>query len=362
MEADNKKDQTAVYPDTIDGHVHMFYCGIEGVEDLIQLEKQFGYEAFNYLSCECMGDGAQNALGIYLKLKAPWNYAFGGFHYRYPYSYASEAKKLIAIGFDGIKMVENKPTLRKVLNMATNDPRYNEFYAFMEKEDIPMVIHVADPEEFWDINAIPSWAVANGYYYGDGTFVTKEQIYEETIDVLERFPGLRISFAHFLFLSADRERLSSFMERYPRMGLDIVSGTEMYFNFTKDPAGWREFFLKYQDRIIFGTDNMNLQDPVEFKNAKIVNHFEREFIRTDSDIPAWDKVIKGIGLPEEVQNKIFKANFQSLAGEEPKKINLREAMEYLDGRLHDNRLGLSERERSIIRFVYDYCMEQSEKK
>jgi predicted TIM-barrel fold metal-dependent hydrolase len=337
----------------------MFDCGIEGVEDLIHFENQFGYNSFNYLSCECMGDGAQNALGIYLKLKAPWNYAYGGLHYRYPYFFEEEAKKLIAIGFDGMKMVENKPTLRKVLKMATNDSRYDEFYTFLEKENIPMIVHIADPEEFWDKDDIPSWAVDCGYYYGDGTFVSKEQIYQEAFDVLERYPRLRITFAHFLFMSGDRERLCMLMERYPQMCLDLVSGTEMYFNFTKDPARWREFFLKYQDRIVFGTDNMNLYDPVEIKNARIVNYFEQEFIKSDHIIPAWDKVVIGIGLPPEVQSKIFRTNFQRLAGDQPKKINLNTAMEYLDGRLCDNKLGLTEREREINRYVYEYCKKAS---
>ncbi|TAH73701.1 MAG: hypothetical protein EWM47_02825 [Anaerolineaceae bacterium] len=346
-----------LYPDTIDSHVHLFHCSLEGVWDLIDFEKKLGYKAFNYLSCECMDDLAQNALGIYLKLIAPDNYAYGGLHYRYSYDFAKEAQMLMELGFDGMKMVENKPTLRKHLNMATNDPRYDEFYAYMEQTKAPMIIHVADPEEFWDENVIPEWALSAGYYYGDGSFVSKEQIYEETLSVLERYPKLSITFAHFFFLSGDRDRLSKILDRYPSVGLDIVSGTEMYFNFTKDPLGWRDFFLKYQDRIIFGTDNMNLYDPMDIDNALIVNRFEHEFIRTDNQIPAWDKTIQGIGLPNEVQRKIFKTNFQKLAGDKPKPIRLDAAMDYLDGRLKDEKLNLTNREVYIIQSVYNLCKE-----
>jgi predicted TIM-barrel fold metal-dependent hydrolase len=355
MENMNQRKELVFYPDTIDGHVHMFDCGIEGITDLLEFERQFGYKACNFLSCECMGDAAQNALGIYLKLIAPENYAFGGLHYRYDYSFAEEAKKLIEIGFDGMKMVENKPTLRKQLHMASNDPRYYEFYHLMEQEDMPMVIHVADPEEFWDENAIPSWAKEIGYFYGDGTFVTKETIYSEIIDVLERYPKLQISFAHFFFLSGDRDRLIALMEKYPQIGLDIVSGIEMYFNFSKEPEAWREFFLRYQDRIIFGTDNMNLHDDTEVENARIINTFEHEFIRTNHDIPAWDKTIKGIALPEEVQRKIFRTNFMKLAGAKPKQINLTAAIRYLDARLVDEMLKLTDREIETITYISQYC-------
>lgn len=358
MEDRNRELANVFYPNTIDGHVHMFECGIEGIEDLINFQNQFGYVASNYLSCECMGDCAQNALGIYLKLKKPGNYAFGGLHYRYSYSFAEEAKKLIEIGFDGMKMVENKPTLRKKLKMASNDPRYDEFYSLVEQEKLPMIVHVADPEEFWDKQAIPSWAIDAGYYYGDGSFVSKETIYDEAFDVLDRFPNLRISFAHFFFMSADRERLISLMDKYPQMVLDIVSGTEMYFNFTKEPDAWREFFIKYQDRIIFGTDNLNLHNPVDVENAHIVNRFEHEFIRTNKDIPAWDKKIKGIGLPLEVQSKIFRDNFMNLAGKEPKAINIPAAISYLEDRLADVNLHLTDREKYIITTVHQYCRDR----
>lgn len=357
MDDRNNEIDNIFFPDTIDSHVHMFQCGVEGIKDLINFQNQFGYTASNFLSCECMDDAVQNALGIYLKLTAPQNYAFGGFHYRYSYSFLEEAKKLIEIGFDGMKMVENKPTLRKKLNMASNDSRYDEFYAWMEEEKLPMIVHVADPEEFWDRSLIPSWAWDAGYYYGDGSYVAKETIYKEVIDVLNRFPKLRISFAHFLFLSGDIKRLSALMEQYPQMGLDMVAGTEMYFNFTKDPGAWRNFFLNYQDRIIFGTDNMNLHDPVEVANAQIINRFEHAFIRTDQEIPAWDKTIKGIGLPQKVQRKIFRDNFKKLAGEKPKPINLAAAIGYLEDRWKDEKLGLTDREQEIIFKVCEFCKE-----
>lgn len=355
MENLNEAVNQTFYPGTIDAHVHMFDCGVEGITDLLEFQKQFGYQASNFLSCECMGDAAQNALGIYLKLIAPENYAFGGLHYRYDYSFAKEAKKLIEIGFDGMKMVENKPTLRKTLKMASNDPRYDEFYGLLEQDGMPMIVHVADPEEFWDKDAIPIWAKEMGFFYGDGSYVEKETIYDEILDVLDRFPRLRISFAHFFFLSGDRNRLDNLMEKYPQIGLDIVSGTEMYFNFTKDTVAWREFFLKYQDRIIFGTDNMNLHDSTDMDNARIINFFEHEFIRTDHDIKAWDKTMKGIALPEEAQRKIFCTNFIRLAGEKPKQIHLPAAISYLEARLKDDKFMLTDREREIITFVSQYC-------
>lgn len=341
------------FKDIIDAHVHVFGDSIYDVDRLVKQQQEFGYVTSNLLSCECMDDAAQNALLIYLKLKYPDYYTFGGFLYRFDYPYAEEAKRLMDIGFDGIKMVENKPNIRKKLNMPTNDKRYDEFYAYMEREKIPMIVHVADPEEFWDKDKIPVWAIEAGFFYGDGTYVDKETIYSELFDVLNRYPKLNISMAHFLFLSDDRERLASLMETYPNMKLDIVAGTEMYFNFSKDVDAWREFFITYQDRILFGTDNC---EPNDMEIARIINRFENEFLTKTGEIPAWDQTMKGIGLSADVLSKIYRMNFLHFAGEIPKKIDGMKAVKYLKGRLNDSRYCLTNRERKIITLVLDELM------
>jgi predicted TIM-barrel fold metal-dependent hydrolase len=348
------------YPKTIDAHVHAFGHGIQGLQDMLAFEKKLGYTACNFLSCECMGDAAQNALGIYLKLTAPENYAFGGLTYRYSYDYAKEAQTLWEIGFDGMKMVEDKPTLRKQIGVPFNDPAYDRYYAWLETNGIPLLAHVADPEEFWDKDLIPDWAVANGYFYGNGEYVSKETLYAEVDDVLKRFPKLHVTFAHFYFMSGDLERLDALLEKHSNVNLDIVAGTEMYFNFAKRPDDWRKFFIKYQDRIIFGTDNSNLYDKTEIENSCITNRLENEFLASDGDIPAWDKTAKGIGLPLEVQEKILRTNFLHFVHGDPRPLNVPAACRYLEKRLENEKLAVTDEERAVIVDVLE-SMHSSEK-
>jgi len=342
----------------IDAHVHVFGRGMEGVRDMLEFQKQFGYAACNYLSCECMGDATQNALGIYLKAIAPENYIFGGLTYRYPYSYAQEAARLREIGFDGMKMVENKPTLRKELNMPSNHPAYDEFYAYMTDNGFPLLAHVADPEEMWDRAAVPDWAYERGWFYGDGSYVDKETLYSEMEDVLIRFPKMTVILAHLFFMSADLPRLDQLMQRHPQVLLDVVAGSEMYFNFGGDIPGWREFFLRYQDRIIYGTDNLNLYDAADIENAQITNRMEIEFLTREGEIPAWDKVVLGIGLPEGACDKIFRTNFQRVAGSKPNPLNKAAAIHYLRERLENRALALTEEERVVVQGVRDFLMRQ----
>jgi len=74
------------------------------------------------------------------------------------------------------------------------------------------------------------------------------------INVLQRHPDIKVVFAHFFFMSAQLERLGEYLDRYPNMCVDLTPGIEMYRNFSKNPEGARNFFRKYQDRILYGTD------------------------------------------------------------------------------------------------------------
>ncbi|MDR1663697.1 MAG: amidohydrolase [Clostridiales bacterium] len=339
------------YDKTIDAHTHIT-GGLSAVAEFLRMQREFGYSASNFLSCECIpGWKAQNALGIYLKHAAPENYVFGGLHHRYAYDYAEEAATLFDMGFDGIKIIDNKPTVRKALGIPQNDPSYDGFYAYVEKNKRPVLTHVADPEEFWHRDLIPEWGFAAGYFYGGGGYVDKESLYRETVDVLARFPGVKIILAHLFFMSGDLERLTALMEKFPNVCLDIVPGTEMYWNFAKRPDDWRAFFLKYQDRIIFGTDNINTDSDGEMENIKITNGLATGFLTRQGEVNAWDKHTVGVHLPGEVRAKICGRNFQALAGDSPAPLNYGAASAYLEKRLSDGRYVMEKDERETVAAV-----------
>lgn len=339
----------------LDCHVHVLGGGTEEARLLSAEERGRGYAASNFLSVEGMGDAAQNALAVYYKLIDPENYAFGGMHYRFSYDFGEEAKKLYAIGLDGIKMIENKPTERKRLGYAQDDSRYDTLYEVLRELDMPLLAHVGDPAEFWDRDRIPPWALDAGYFYGGGDYPGYEDLLGETGRMLENHPGLRVCFAHFLFLADNHDRLCGLLERYPGMYLDITAGTEMYFSFTRNPDLWKAFFLRYQDRILFGTDNCNVSSGEEAYNMEVVNSMEKAFLQRDETFAVWDKQVRGIGLPEPVRKKIAVDNFRNFAGARPRNVDCAAAASYLQERLSEPGYRLTGRERDIITQVLRCC-------
>ena len=300
----------------IDAHTHVFNTD-ENFAPLYALAKRLNYDMLTVLSLQCTGDLLQNLTCALCKIKNPGiTYAFGGLDYATGRDFAAQAKNLRAMGFDGIKMLEGKPTVRKNLNKALNDAAYDEYYAYLEETGFPVLFHVVDPPEFWDKEKVPDWAVEQGWYY-DESHTPYEQYYDEVGAMLKKHPKLRAIFAHFFFLSDNPERAQKFLDEHPSVYIDVTAGIEMYENFSKDPDFWRGFFIKNSRRIIFGTDSSDNEVSGEKTALNGYAGMEIDFLRCDKEIDIYDKKIKGINLPKDVQERIFALNYQEITGKTP---------------------------------------------
>src|SRR5690606_1062392 len=122
------------------------------------------------------------------------------------------------------------------LGFRMDDPVLDGYYAYLEQEQLPILFHVADPVENWDIDKVGEKAKEYGWYYGDGTYPTKEELHDELEGFLTKFPRLRVIFAHFAFLHQDMEETAAFLDRWPSISYDLTPGT-LFKDFVKDPKG-----------------------------------------------------------------------------------------------------------------------------
>ncbi len=324
----------------IDGHVHVYTD--KCVEYFFDYKEKYGFEAIDVaclanLNKDMENDPAQNILAAIMKcMDEKGVYAHAGLVYpQFPvesaptgsYDFEAQVREFMDIGFDGIKMLENKPTTRKLTALATCDPCYDAFYKYLEDNKIPVVSHVADPETFWDYDLAPEFSHIEGWFYGNGTFLTKEEIYHEVKATLEKFPNLRITFPHFFFLSDYIDEAEKLLEKYPNINLDITPGREMYDNFTRHYDKTKEFFNKYHKRIVFGTDMTSTA--FQGKPGDMIEAITR-FLSTEDEFEYWDFKIHGIGLCEEKCRDICYNNFKTNVGLSPKPINKVALKRYID--------------------------------
>lgn len=173
-----------------------------------------------------------------------------------PEDLLAQAQRAVAEGFDGFKMLEGKPGLRKRVGAPLDGPLYEPFFAWAEKESWPITLHSGDPADFWGSASSSGNGPKHDWSYDD-SFPSLEQIRAETEGILRRHPRLRLTLAHMFFLGDDPAEAARWLDSYPGLCFDLTPGSEMYAGFTRRWDEWRAFFLRYADRLLFGSDSDN---------------------------------------------------------------------------------------------------------
>lgn len=318
----------------IDSHLHIFEWWdkdgnsfINGFDEYIE---KMGVTAVNIAALPAGKDRfvSSNIMIAFYKLANKSAFAHGGLVYpEYPasdkmpegYDFVTQYRELMEIGFDGMKMLEGKPTLHKRIGKDLSSELYDPYFAEMEKDGTHLIFHVNDPEEFWDPEKAPQWAKDQGWYYGDGGYTSNEEVYAQINRILEKHPNLCVNFAHFYFYSNFPEKLIELFERYPNVGVDITPGGEMYFAFDDRREYYKDFFNKYSERIQLGTDSCF---PYGTESYSWLTDRVYRYIATDEKFKGFgDRIHTGMKLPRETCENIFYKNFERTVGKTPKEIN-----------------------------------------
>ena len=243
-------------------------------------------------------------------------------------------------GCDGLKIIEGKPTMRQIMGAIPgfDAPCWEPLWEYLEKTQFPVLWHLNDPESCWGPAEKAPRHIRLGNELYDESFVNNEEQYRQMEVILQRHPNIKFIFAHLYFMSAQLPRLAVLLDKYPNVMVDITPGLEIYVNLSQNVEEAREFFEKYQDRIMYGTDigsrcvlaenaenalnedecvaRMDLIDGMFDANIhRIMREDGRYLINTD------DFVQRGFSLSEEALNKIYWKNFESYVGKMPEKVN-----------------------------------------
>lgn len=300
----------------IDGHMHTKYFPENWFTDCARAR---GYSAYAILSLSCMssfGGAANNEQCLAVKRADPTRaYFFAGLTHPCG-DYAAHVRYWLDRGADGIKLIETKPTVWRETGVDLSDARFDPMFDYLERTGTPVLWHVGDPAAFWHRDQAPEFAFRCGWFYGDGGYPALEELYAVTERVLQRHPRLHACLAHLYFCGDDRAHAERILDTYENVRLDITPGVEMYEHFERDLSGWRDFFLKYQDRIQLGTDT-DMGDAFDGPNALTLALSMLGSGPVQNFGSIWSR---GLDLPEPVIRKIAADNFRAFAGQAPKPL------------------------------------------
>ncbi len=237
--------------------------------------------------------------------------------------YLRQVKELYDMGADGYKLLDGKPEFRKNLGKPLCDPIFDPMYSFIEEKGMPVKMHLGDPAYFWGPKEnLTPYEISRGWYYGDGTFPSREALYDEVYEILTKFPKLKLCLAHFGFMDDDLARATDFFKRFENASLDLTPHSSMFVRFRERREEWLPFFERYANRIFFGSDTYNYISVFDTDGTYEHSGDLANVVRRMLEYPEEHTVehpdlgtMVPIDLPDRVLEKIYFKNQRNLLGD-----------------------------------------------
>lgn len=196
--------------------------------------------------------------------------------------------------------------------IAIDDPRLDPIWDECGRLGIPVSIHVSDPEAFFhpvnntneryeELTEHPDWN-----FYGS-QFPSKESLLAARDRMFAKHPHTTFVALHMANWPENLDYVSHMLDTLPNVMVEFGAREA---ELGRQPRRAREFFIKYQDRIMFGTDN-------GMDEAMYRNHF-RWLETADEYFDYWGYPgqgrweIYGLDLPDPVLEKIYHKNAERM--------------------------------------------------
>lgn len=240
---------------------------------------------------------------------------------------AEELERKVEAGASGLKIFKElglRHTDADGRLIPVDDPRLDPLWAKAGELGVPVLIHTADPVAFFqpldgnnerreELQRHPEW------HFGTGEFPDHDTLLAQRNRVVKRHPGTIFIGAHLGNYPEDLNYVDACLDRYPNLYVDTSARIG---ELGRHPAQIvRDFFLKHQDRVIFGTDIIHGWDAFQGlgrDDRLVVKRFYQahwRFFETEEqsiEYPGFPRQgawrVDAISLPDTVLEKLYFGN------------------------------------------------------
>lgn len=185
---------------------------------------------------------------------------------------------------------------------------------------LPVEIHTSDPKAFFEPfdrhNERYEELVDNqDWMFNDPKYYGKDELLQQRNNIIERHPDTTFIGAHMGNLPENLNRIGQWLETYDNFYVDVDARLS---ELGRQPYSARKFIIKWQDRVLFGTDGNAMGQPID-----VMYDLHWRFLETDDeyfDITKSHKFqarwpVYGLFLPDEVLKKVYQTNALKLIPE-----------------------------------------------
>ncbi|CAN5167682.1 hypothetical protein BH23BAC1_BH23BAC1_22780 [soil metagenome] len=210
-----------------------------------------------------------------------------------------------------------------------NHPKFDPVLKFLAKNDIPLLGHLGEHRNSWlplekmTVKGNRDYAAAHPeeHMYLHPERPSYEEYIEARDQMLEKHPDLKFVGAHLGSLEWSVDELAKRLDRFPNMAVDMAERiSHLQFQALTDWQKVHDFFIKYQDRIIYATDlrksamdivNQGITDQEgtrKHAHEVWIRHWKFFNFDEEMNVPKVEGTFKGLKLPKEVVDKIYYKN------------------------------------------------------
>ena len=212
-------------------------------------------------------------------------------------------------GANGLKVFKNLGFSVKDVNgkrVTIDDPRLDAIWEKCGELKIPVLIHTADPEPFWEPEDEHNerWLEIKTHperKRGANDPAPWETLIEEQHRMFMKHPHTTFIAAHFGWYANNLNKLDSLLTQMPNV---VVEFGAVIAELGRQPRAARKFFEKYQDRILFGKDSWA---PDEYATYFRVLETNDEYFPYHKKYHAFWRMY-GMGLPDSILKKVYYKN------------------------------------------------------
>ncbi len=203
-----------------------------------------------------------------------------------------------------------------------DNPKLDTIFNMLTRKKISVIGHLGEPKNCWlpleemTTNNDKKYFEEHPQYH---MYLHPElPSYEDQIAArdrrLEKNPDLTFIGAHMGSLEWSVDELAKRLDKFPNMSVDMAARIgQLFYQSQEDREKVRQFYIKYQDRVLYATD---MADGGDRNVADLQSEMHRIWLR-DWEYLATDNVMtsellsgefKGLQLPREVLDKIYAKN------------------------------------------------------
>ena len=215
-----------------------------------------------------------------------------------------------------------------------NDPVFEPVLRFIASQKKTLFTHIGDPVDYWLSSGPNGWPDAwykegGGIWNRIGEFkgeVPYDTLIRARDHILRKYPDLKMVGCHFGSMAFDVDEIASRLDTYPNFAVETSFTMSYLLGQAREKI--RDFFIRYQDRILYGSDisggliatpflvdMSKIHDrwtPEELDQLKedLLKQYERDFnyLATNQEFTRDHYQVHGLELPETILQKIYYDN------------------------------------------------------